>query len=149
MKKIVALLMTLVILAGFCSFTAFAQNSEAPEVPVLIVSDFNPQSEEARQEIISEAEKLPKKFDLRDFNGMNYVTPVKRQLPFNSCWTFGITGAAEISFLHDNGFAVPAGTENDLIDFSEKYISWFARHAITEEEVKKGHMEDAIAGTVT
>lgn len=146
MKKIVSLLLAFGILAGFFTFTAFAQDTEAPEVSLLTVSDFNPQSEAARQDIISEADNLPEKFDLRDFNGKNYVTPVKRQLPFNSCWTFGITGAAEISFLHDNGFGVPAGTENDLIDFSEKYISWFARHAITEEEVKRGHIRASQIG---
>ena len=154
MKKMIAMLLCLVMpLTAFGCVGAFAEATDQKvEVtdqmvePTLPVADFGPQSEEVEKALIEAAEKLPDKLDLRDFEGKNYVTPVKNQSPYGSCWTFGITAAAEISFLHDNGFGVPAGEVNDLVDFSEKYISWFVRHPITEEEVQTGHVRASQVG---
>lgn len=41
------------------------------------------------------ASTLPAKLDLRDFNGKNYVTPVKQQAPFGTCWAFALAATAE------------------------------------------------------
>ena len=64
--------------------------------------DFDPLSDEVRQEMLQKENELPDKVDLRDYDGKNYVTPVKFQNPFGSCWAFGIAAAAEISYLYDN-----------------------------------------------
>ena len=147
MKKWISMLLTLAMMLTALGCTgAFAEATDQAVEPVLPGVDFGPQSAAVEQGLIDEAEKLPAKVDLRDFEGKNYVTPVKFQNPYGSCWTFGITAAAEISFLHDNGFGVPAGEVNDLVDFSEKYISWFVRHPITEEEVQTGHVRASQVG---
>ena len=105
MKKMIAMLLCLVMpLTAFGCVGAFAEATDQKvEVtdqmvePTLPVVDFGPQSEEVEKALIAEAEKLPDKLDLRDFEGKNFVTPVKNQSPYGSCWTFGITAAAEIS----------------------------------------------------
>ena len=38
-------------------------------------------------------------FDLRDVDGNSYVTPVKFQNPFGTCWGFSAIAAAETSIL--------------------------------------------------
>lgn len=53
-------------------------------------SDFNADSESDRQQLIDLEKDLPSKLDLRDYNGKNYVTPVKLQDPYGSCWAFAI-----------------------------------------------------------
>ena len=111
-------------------FSAAAVSNESGGSFVTV--GYNPLSEDIEQERLNDEGQLPDMVDLRNYNGKNYVTPVKKQDPFGSCWAFGIAGAAEISFLHDNGLGVPAGEVNDLIDISEKYINWYMFHAITE-----------------
>ena len=43
--------------------------------------------------------RQPAKLDLRNYNGYNYVTPVKMQNPFGTCWAFAAIATAETSFL--------------------------------------------------
>ena len=68
---------------------------------------------------ITDAAKLPAKFDLRNVDGKNYVTPVKAQR-WGDCWTFALAGAAETAYLYANGLGVPAGEKNEKVNFSEK-----------------------------
>ncbi len=91
------------------------------------------------------AEDLPESVDLRNFNGKNYVTPIKRQM-FGDCWAFGIAGAAEIAYLYANDMGVPAGEVNDKVDFSEKYINWFVYGDITEDDVMVGKVRASQVG---
>ena len=92
----------------------------------------------AEQEILEEAEGLPSKIDLRDYNGKNYVTRIKSQNPYGTCWAFGGIAAAEVSILYDNDLGVPAGEENTNLNLSEKAVNWFAHHPITEDDVTNG-----------
>ena len=48
-----------------------------------------------------DARDLPESFDLRNVDGKSYVTPVKLQHPFGSCWGFAAIAAAETSILGD------------------------------------------------
>ena len=150
-KRIISIILTLVMVASVGTMSCFSaavdsDSGEAvslkgkAEIELAGVSsnDFNPDSEEAENEIIEEAEKLPDSLDLRNYNGMNYVTPVKFQNPFGTCWAFSTAAAAEISYLYDNGLGVPAGEENNTVDFSEKYIAWYMYHGITEDDVMTG-----------
>ena len=88
---------------------------------------------------------LPSKLDLRDFDGKNYVTPVKSQL-FGDCWAMAMAAAAETSYLYANDMGVDAGKENKQVDFSEKYISWYVFHRMTREDVKVGRVRASQVG---
>ena len=75
MKKLLAVILSALTL---CTVTACSSGSGMPS------------AEEDFTEI--DAAKLPSKVDLRNFEGKNYVTPVKTQW-FGDCWTFSLTGA--------------------------------------------------------
>lgn len=75
----------------------------------------------------AQAEPLPAKFDLRD---RGVVTPVKRQNPWASCWSFGAIAAAESSILSEMG-ATYADTGLDL---SERHLIFFSMNPITEDQ---------------
>ena len=138
-KKTICVLLSLMMIAlpvAAGGFSAAAVSEESSGA--LVTVGYNPLSKDVGQALLDQETELPDRVDLRNFNGKNYVTPVKKQDPFGSCWAFGIAGAAEISFLHDNGLGVPAGEVNDLIDISEKYINWYMFHAITADDVELG-----------
>lgn len=92
-----------------------------------------------------DASKLPSKIDLRNYEGKNYVTPVKTQF-YGDCWAFSLAGAAETSYLFANDMGVPAGEINDKVDFSEKYITWYTFHGITRDDVLTGRVREAQVG---
>ena len=78
----------------------------------------------------SALKEYPSSFDLRkvdtnnDGINENYVTGVKFQRPFGSCWSFGATAAAETSILYDKKQeAIKDG--KDTIDLSEHHTAWF------------------------
>ena len=71
----------------------------------------------------------PAYFDLRR---ENYVTPVRQQNPYGSCWGFGAIAAAESSILS-------SGLENDpnRLNLSEKQVAWFVTKEINEPSNKQ------------
>lgn len=90
--------------------------------------------------------ELPSSVDLRNYNGKNYVTPVKLQNPFGTCWAFGAAAASESSYLFANDLGVNAGEVNNNVNFSEKYMSWYVYHTITQDEVSKGRVRASQVG---
>ncbi len=122
--------------------TVVSNESAVDTETVTVVSDDT--SEVLTQEKIK-PEELPSAVDLRDYNGKNYVTAVKRQA-FGDCWSFGNIGAAESSYLYDNDLGVPVGEVNDNVNFSERYMSWCVFHSITQEDVKTGKVRASQVG---
>ena len=151
-KRIISVILSLLLIASIGTvngFTAAVRNEDSDSsFPEKLKTDielspvgeyaFDPDSEDVENDIISQAEQLPDAIDLRNYNGMNYVTPVKFQNPYGTCWAFSIAGASEISYLYENGLGVPAGEENNSVDFSEKFIAWYMYHMITEDDVMIG-----------
>ncbi|MBR1482032.1 MAG: hypothetical protein IJ598_03575 [Ruminococcus sp.] len=93
----------------------------------------------------SVVKNLPAKVDLRNYDGKNYVTPVKRQ-SFGDCWSFSLAGSAETAYLYANHMGVDAGELNNNVDFSEKYIAWYMYHGMTDEDVVKGKVKASQVG---
>ena len=71
--------------------------------------------------------ELPATLDLRE---KNLVTPVKQQSPWQTCWAFGATAAAESSILS----TMRSTYDKSNLDLSERHLAWFAVHHVTEAE---------------
>ncbi len=82
----------------------------------------------------------PATFDLRaaDLNGdgepENYVTPVKRQNPYGTCWGFAAIAAAETSILSE----MRTPYDQMPLDFSERHLAWFAGTPLPESHFTQG-----------
>ncbi len=84
-------------------------------------------------------EEFPERIDLRDFDGQNYITPVKNQGPFGTCWGFAAIAAAESSILSNEELNKDEKTGKQLystslkqgedgltvLDMSEKHLAYF------------------------
>ena len=81
---------------------------------------------------------MPEKFDLRNVNGKNYVSEVKLQDPWGTCWSFGCVAAAEISLATSLGYDYDDPNEDlaPFFDLSEKHFAWFASTPLVDTEGK-------------
>jgi len=112
MKKSIALLLCLSLLAALCPLSASAGDAEA---------------------------EIPTAFDLRnvdtDGDGVGdrcYVTPVKEQAPFGTCWGFAAIAAAEISILGSIYDYNPDAWKT--LDLSEKQLVYFSHVALDDPD---------------
>ena len=82
----------------------------------------------------SAEQTLPASFDLRNVDGMNFVTPVKHQNYTGTCWAHAAIAAAEISIQYQNWVKNGIRPEDSQIDLSELQEAWFATHPIPEDD---------------
>ena len=67
-------------------------------------------------------EELPARYDSRDYG---YITPVKNQGSYGTCWAHGTVAACEASLIKNNGFA------KDL-DLSEYHLAYCTSHQMSD-----------------
>ncbi len=79
---------------------------------------------------------IPDKYDLRDVDGKSYVTSVKKQNPYNTCWAFASIGAMESNYLKQGGSA---------LDLSEMHLAWFAYKNATKSKAFKNISSSSVA----
>jgi len=80
---------------------------------------------------LSFSDQFPEKFDLRE-SGL--VTPVKKQSPWGTCWSFGTVAASEISILSSLGLSTSEFTEKygEEMDLSELHLAYFAATSLPD-----------------
>ena len=159
MKKILSVILSALILcsAAACSSggepdtSPSESDSNASSAEESAPADSTPADTDTSSDI--DLDDLPSRVYLRDYNGKNYVTPVKRQA-FGDCWSFGIAAAAESSYLYANDLGTPAEEtndeglykDNDNVNFSERYLSWYVYHSITQDDVTPGRIRASQVG---
>ena len=80
---------------------------------------------------VSVQAELPAQFDLRDVNGVSYVSPVKNQYRWSDCWVFATLGSLESNLLMQ-GRGSLAG--NDL---SELQLTQARRTLVSEAQAAR------------
>lgn len=109
-----------------------------PEVVAKYLYD-NAQENVVKQIPVATSERsFPEKFDLRD---QGYVTPVKLQNPWGTCWGFAAIAACESSILSEMGKTY----EETRLDLSEHHLTYFSRTYLNDESNQKDegvHMFD-------
>ena len=131
--KLTAFLLAGVLCLGLLPGTVFAVEPESAP-PRIRSSAFS--FLKGSDALASLQEDLPSSFDLRhvptDGGGeVSYVTPVKVQNPFGTCWGFAAVAAAESSLL-SSGLAAELGYNVNTLDLSEKHIAYFANTYIDD-----------------
>ena len=138
-SKLLACLLVLILCFGMLPSAVLAEApAEEPPKGRLGSGVFDFRQGEALNALLREAENLPDAYDLRrvDTDGDGeadacYVTPVRLQNPYGTCWGFSVVGAAESSLL-SSGLAAADGYDENTLDLSEKHVAFFATSSIDD-----------------
>ncbi len=98
----------------------------------------------SKKERDTNCEKLPSRFDLRDVNGKNYVTPVKNQGFYQGCAAFGITAMMESSLRYQLDIPVNGDQSGILPELSAQQLLFYAKESALKEKIEIGEFKDSL-----
>lgn len=136
-SKLIAFLLAFLLCFGMLPSAASAEETGGDFGAVRIENDaFGFVEGEALDELQEAASRLPSCFDLRHVptaggGEVSYVTPVRLQNPFGTCWGYAVIAAAESSLL-SSGLAAADGYDANTLDLSEKQIAYFSTSFIQD-----------------
>lgn len=146
MKRIIGLFLSIVLVLGM--FPAMdnvqAKNKKATKPSIEEMKkglsigesdafDFSKGDKAGRKALKSKMADAPSSYTLRNVGGKNYITPVKFQNPFGTCWGFAAIAAAESSIL-GSGLAREDGYNENTLDLSEKHLVNFIVKPISDKK---------------
>lgn len=132
-KKLVVMVITLAMIGGSLNVAGTSIKVNAAKTPIVKTKmakelndgsdafDYSKHTGNEKKKLKSRVADAPSKYDLRNVNGKSYVTPVKFQNPFGTCWGFAAVAAAESSIL-GSGLAEEAGYTDKTLNISEKHV---------------------------
>ncbi|MBQ1409855.1 MAG: hypothetical protein IIY94_01060, partial [Oscillospiraceae bacterium] len=135
-KKLIALCLTALLIAGLLPTMALASDTEQnnSEQPTEFVSGYIPMTfhggRALTESYLSGADQddatratLPSSYDSRNYG---YITPVKNQNPYGTCWTFGTMASVEAYMIKHGIIASDTGAAaTTSTDLSESHLAWF------------------------
>ena len=120
-----------VVVASFTALMLMPESEPSMQDIVLALYDEDENVVVEREPSDESTGDFPAQFDLRDYG---YVTPVKDQTPWGSCWVFGTVAAAETSILS----SLDQTYEETGLDLSEHQIGYFSGTGLSDGSSQDG-----------